>query len=65
MKEFFRKNWKEFLCIVVAAALSDSVLDWLGWSHSFLSYLGVFIGIFIIAAILIALVELLIKTIRK
>ena len=65
MKELFKKSWRDFIAIVVSVFFAERLLDWLGWPNNFISYTGTFMVIFFLTAILITLVELLVKKIRK
>ena len=65
MKELFRRSWKDFIAIVVSGFFAERLLDLLGWPNNFISYTGAFMVIFFLTAILITLVELLVKKMRK
>ena len=68
MNEWFndiKKRWIDLLSIAIASGLTPSMLQWLGWTDNFWTYIIVFFVIAIVVGIVVGFAMALIKKCKK
>jgi hypothetical protein len=56
-----KKRWIDLLAIAIASGLTPSMIQWLGWTNNFWTFIVVFLIIAIVVGIVVGLVMALIK----
>jgi len=61
IKADFREHWPDFIAIALAAGLTPTLQQWLGWGDNGWAFLGVWIIIAVTAAVVIGLIRVIVK----
>lgn len=61
IKADFKEHWPDFVAIAVAAGLTPTVQQWLGWGEHTWAYPGVWIVIAVTSAVVIGFIRVIVK----
>ena len=61
IKADFREHWPDFIAIALAAGLTPTIQQWLGWGENGWAYLGVWVVIAVATAVAIGFIRVIVK----
>ena len=61
IKADWKEHWPDFIAIALAAGLTPTLQQWLGWGDNGWAFLGVWIIIAVTAAVVIGLIRVIVK----
>lgn len=61
IKADFREHWPDFIAIAMAAGLTPTIQQWLGWGENGWAYLGVWVVIAVATAVAIGFIRVIVK----